>query len=96
YRIPPNSPTYNSDVETTHLRIEKDFCKLEDLNSPDGLSIKVLTCLLYFNLLRRNKMKFNKTSFEMVTGEYPEIKKTIAQFPTIVLDDIGLYCMKIH
>ena len=94
YRIPPNSPTYNSDVETTHLRIEKDFYKLEDLNSQDSLSIKVLTYLLYFNLLRRNKMKFNKTSLEMVSEELPDIKKTIVQFPTIVLDDIGLYYMK--
>ena len=94
YRIPPNSPTYNSDVETTHLRIEKDFYDLEDFESVGALSVKSLTYLLQFNLLRRNRMKFNKTSFEIVSEEHPDIKKTIVQFPTIVLDDIGIYYMK--
>ena len=94
YRIPPNSPTYNSDVETSHLRIEKDFYDLEDFDTIGGLSIKALTYLLQFNLLRRNRMKFNKTSFEIVKEENPDIKKTIVQFPTIVLDDIGTHYLK--
>ena len=94
HRIPPSSPTYNSDVETTHERIEKDFYNLEDFNSLPSLSVKAHSYLLQFNLIRRNKMKFNKTSFEIVKEEHPDIKVDIASFIPILLDDLGVYYSK--
>ncbi|MCX5750104.1 MAG: helix-turn-helix domain-containing protein [Candidatus Saganbacteria bacterium] len=93
-RIPPGRCTYNSDVETSHLRIERDFYDLEEFSSDDLLSIKAFTYLLYFNLIRRNKAKFNKTSYEIVRGDFPGIKTTICAFNPVVLDNLGLYYSK--
>jgi hypothetical protein len=94
YRIPPRRCTYNSDVETSHLRIEKDFYDLEEFYGENSLSIKAFTYLLYFNLLRRNRAKFNKSSYEIVRGDFPSIKVTIGAFNPVILDDLGNYYLK--
>jgi transposase len=93
-RIPPGRCTFNSDVETSHLRIERDFYDTEEIQSSDSLSIKAFTYLLYFNLIRRNKAKFNKTSYEIVKGDFPDVKTTVCAFNPVVLDDFGLYYSK--
>ena len=93
-RIPPRQCTFNSDVESSHLRIEKDFYDLEEFPGGESLTIKAFTYLLYFNLLRRNKAKFNKTSYEIVRDEYPGIKSTIVAFNPVVLDDFETYYQK--
>jgi transposase-like protein len=93
-RIPPRRCTYNSDVESSHLRIEKDFYDLEEFRGVEPLSIKAFTYLLYFNLIRKNKAKFNKTSYEILLDEYPNMKPTITAFNPVVLDDLGTYYMK--
>jgi len=93
-RIPPRRCTYNSDVESSHLRIEKDFYDLEEFRGSETLSIKAFTYLLYFNLIRKNKAKFNKTSYEILLDEYPDMKATITAFNPVVLDDLGAYYMK--
>lgn len=88
-RIPPGRCTFNSDVESSHLRIEKDFYDLEDMYSEETLSIKAFTYLLYFNLIRRNRVKFNKTSYEIIKEEYPDMKPTICAFNPVILEDFG-------
>jgi transposase len=93
-RIPVGRSTYNSDVETSHLRIERDLYDLEDFSGDDSLSIKAFMYQLYFNLLRKNRVKFNKTSYEIVSEEHPGIKPTIGAFSPIILDDLGPYYMK--
>jgi transposase len=93
-RIPPRRCTFNSDVESSHLRIEKDFYDLEEPRGEDSLSIKAFTYLLYFNLLRKNRAKFNKTSYEILLDEHPNIKPTITAFNPVILDDLGTYYMK--
>jgi transposase len=93
-RIPPGRCTYNSDVETSHLRIEKDFYDLEEFCGERALSIKTFSYLLYFNTMRKNKAKFNKTSYEIVKEEYPKIKRTICTFNPVLLDDFGTYYLK--
>ena len=93
-RIPPRRCTFNSDVESSHWRIEKDFYDLEKPTNNRALSIKAFTYLLYFNLLRRNKAKFNKTSLEIVRDDYPGIKVTIVAFNPVVLEDFETYYLK--
>jgi len=93
-RIPPGRCTFNSDVETSHLRIEKDFYDLEEFLGERALSVKAFTYLLYFNLIRRNKVKFNKTSYEILRDENPSIKTTICAFNPVVLDGLGFYYTK--
>jgi len=93
-RIPPRRCTYNSDVESSHWRIERDFYDLEEPRGEDALSIKAFTYLLYFNLLRKNKAKLNKTSFEITRDDYPEIKNTIVAFNPVVLEYFGTHYQK--
>ena len=94
HRIPPGRSTYNSDVETSHWRIEKDFYELEDFSNTDSLNIKACQYLLYFNLLRKNRAKFNKTSYEIVNEDHPGSNITISTFNPLILDDLGLYYSK--
>jgi transposase len=94
YRIPPRRCTFNSDVESSHLRIEKDFYDLEEFRGVKELAINSFSYLLYFNLLRKNKAKFNKTSFEIVRDDFPGIKVTINAFSPVILDDLGFHYLK--
>ena len=94
YRIPPRRCTFNSDVESSHLRIEKDFYDLEIFPGKDALAINSFTYILYQNLLKKNKSKFNKTSYEIVLEEHPKMKTTICAFNPVILDDKGLYYSK--
>lgn len=93
-RIPPRRCTYNSDVESSHWRIEKDFYDLEKPTSDRSLSIKAFTYLLYFNLLRRNKVKFNKTSLQIARDDFPGINVTIVAFNPVILDNLELPYLK--
>lgn len=88
-RIPPRRCTYNSDVESSHWRIEKDFYDLEEPTSDRSLSIKAFTYMLYFNLLRRNKVKFNKTSLQIARDDFPNVNVTIVAFNPLILDNLG-------
>jgi len=94
YRIPPRRCTFNSDVESSHLRIEKDFYDLEEFRGTKALTINSFTYLLYFNLLRKNKAKLNKTSYGIVKMDYPKMKVTIAAFDPVILDDFGTHYLK--
>jgi len=94
YRIPPRRCTYNSDVESSHLRIEKDFYDLEEFRGTKALAINSFCYLLYFNLMRRNKAKLNKTSYGIVKMDFPKMKVTIGAFNPVILDDIGTYYLR--
>ena len=93
-RIPPRRCTYNSDVESSHWRIEKDFYDLEKPTGDRSLSIKAFTYLLYFNLIRRNKVKFNKTSLQIARDDFPKIPVTIVAFNPVILDNLELPYLK--
>src|SRR3989339_57107 len=94
HRIPPGQSTYNSDVESSHWRIEKDFYDLEEFRGIGSLTIKAFSYMLYFNLQRRNKAKLNKTSYELLQLDYPKMKPTICAFNPVVLDDFALYYLQ--
>ena len=94
HRIPSGQSTYNSDVESSHWRIEKDFYDLEEFRGIGSLTIKAFSYMLYFNLQRRNKAKLNKTSYELLQLDYPKMKPTICAFNPVVLDDFALYYLQ--
>ena len=93
-RIPPRRCTYNSDVESSHWRIEKDFYDLEKPTGEISLSVSAFSYLLYFNLLRKNKAKFNKTSLQIAKDDFPFIKNTIVAFNPVILDNLGARYLK--
>ena len=60
-RMPPASPTFNSDLETFNRLVEDEFYDIEDFISLSDLTQKMYTYLLGFNFLRKNSYKDNKT-----------------------------------
>jgi len=63
--IPPAAYTYQSDVETVHNLIEAEFYELEKFNSPSDLLSKAHLYILWFNSVRKNSGKENKSPWEI-------------------------------
>ncbi len=85
-RIPPASPTYNSDVETVHNLIEDEFYKVETFKSKQDMIIKIFAYLIYFNNLRKNRNRELQTPKDIFKNE----KKTWQNnwnFKPIIVDD---------
>jgi len=86
--IPPSAHTYQSDVETVHNLIEVEFYELERFNSPSELLSKAHTYILWFNAIRKNSYKENKTPWEIIRERNPEIPPSIINFPPVILDEL--------
>jgi len=86
-RIPPASPTFNSDVETFHRIVEDEFYCMEQFDSLEDMKKKVYTYMLDFNYLRKNRNKDNQTPWELLQKEYPKLSKNILNLPPVMIDD---------
>ena len=86
-RIPPSAPTYNSDVETSHARIEEELYDVEEFENLDQLKSKALTYQIYFNLIRPNTYKNMKSPMKIVEEEMGPIDPYLLVLQPIVLDD---------
>jgi len=86
-RIPPSSPTYNSDVETSHARIEEEFYDVEEFESKRILLSKALTYQMYFNLIRPNSYRQMKSPLKIAEEELGPIDPYMLVMQPIVLDD---------
>jgi transposase len=84
--IKPRAHTWQSDVETSHNLIEHEFYNVEPLASAMQLINKMSTYLCWFNHLRRNSYKENKTPLELAIAKIPAINNNIANFKSIILD----------
>ena len=91
-RIPPSAPTHNSDVETSHIRIEEEFYDIEDFGSLRNFLNKALTYQVYFNLIRPNIYKDLKSPLKIVEEEMGAVDPYLLICPPVILDDLfGLY-----
>jgi len=86
-RIPPASPTFNSDVETFHRIVEDEFYCMEQYENLDDMKKKAYTYMLDFNYLRKNRNKNNQTPWELLQAEYPKLSKNILNLPIVLIDD---------
>ena len=86
-RIPPSAPTYNSDVETSHARIEEELYDVEEFNTLNELQNKALSYQIYFNLIRQNTYKNLKSPLKIVEEELGPINPYLLVMHPIVLDD---------
>jgi hypothetical protein len=57
--IPVRSPTFNSDVESLHGRIEKEFYDIEKITCLKNLLLKSWFYMIWYNKLRKNRNKDN-------------------------------------
>ena len=86
-RIPPASPTFNSDVETFHRLVENEFYCVEDIQDNEDLVRKMYTYLLDFNFLRKNSYKDNKTPYTLAKEEFSDFNTQLFSMIPIILDD---------
>ena len=86
-RIPPAAPTYNSDVETVHARIEEELYDIEDIDHSYDLLCKAYSYVIYFNLIRPNSNKDYKTPLKIIAEEFGVVDPKLLTLPPIILDD---------
>jgi len=72
-RIPPSSPTWNSDVETFHRLCEDEFYDIENFADRRRFFDKAATYQLFFNSERQNRWKDNNTPLDLIQQLAPDI-----------------------
>ena len=86
-RIPPAAPTYNSDVETVHARVEEELFDIEEIYDAYDLRCKAWSYQIYFNLIRPNSNKDYKTPLKIIAEEFGTVDPDLLTLPPIILDD---------
>ena len=94
-RIPPRSPTFNSDVETFHRLGEDEFWAIEQFEDKRDLRQQLYTYLLDFNYRRKNSYKENKTPWELFQEDYPSHSTQVLNLAPVVMDDHIDYLMEL-
>jgi hypothetical protein len=85
-RIPPAAHTYQSDVETAHRLEEDEFFDLEDFASRGDFLAKTQTYQLYFNLVRINSQKANRSPWQIIQQLAPRSPLELCLLPPVFLD----------
>lgn len=96
-RIPPAAPTYNSDVETSHARIEEEFYDIEEFDNLWVMLCKALSYQVYFNLIRPNTYKQLKSPLKIIEEELGPVDPYLLVLQPIILDQhFDLYLNKVQ
>jgi len=95
-RIPPSAPTYNSDVETSHARIEEELYDIEEFEDLSILKIKAFSYQVYFNLIRPNTYRKEMSPLQIIEKEKGPINPYLLVLQPIVLEKYAhLYFNKV-
>ena len=65
-RIPIGQWSWNSDVETVHAIIEREFFDIEVFNSKEHFFRKINNYMFFFNTMRKNSNKKDKTPLDIL------------------------------
>jgi len=96
-RIPPSAPTYNSDVETSHARIEEELYDVEEFDNLWTTLCKALTYQVYFNLIRPNTYRNMKSPLKIIEEELGPTDPYLLVLQPIILDqNVHLYFDKVN
>lgn len=71
--------------ETIHNLVEVEFYELESFDNKDDLFDKLYSYQLFFNLLRPNSYKENKTPWQLASEKIPNLSIDVAKIPPIDL-----------
>jgi transposase len=86
--IPPGAYRFQSDVETVHNLIEVEFYEIETFWDCRDFMNKAYSYQLFFNLLRPNSYKENKTPWQLVQEKNSNLPIEVAMIPPVFLDDL--------
>ena len=84
----PGAHRYQSDVETVHNLIEVEFYEVEGFKNKDNFLRKAYSYQLFFNLMRPNSYKENKTPWQIAKEKNPDLSIEIAKIQPVFLDDL--------
>ena len=89
-RIPPRSPYLQGDVETFHRIVEDEFYDIETFERGEAEFLgKAYAYQLYFNYMRNNRYRENKSPVAILKERFPETNESILNLPPVRLE--GLY-----
>ncbi len=86
FQIPKT--TYNADVETVHHLIELEFYEIERFRDRRDFFLKASTYQRWFNSVRRNSHKWNKSPLDILREAAPGAAEAVVTFPVLDLDDL--------
>jgi len=87
-RIPPRSPHLQGDVETFHRIIEDELFEIESYVNPIEFLGKSYAYQLYFNYLRKNRYRENKSPAEILKERFPQIDEGVLNLHPIRLETL--------
>lgn len=88
-RIPNRAWSYNSDVETVHNTIEKEFFDLENFTGLKDFHQRIASYQAYYNLVRVNMNKQYQSPWQIVHTEWPKMTIELAKLQPLMLDWLG-------
>ena len=80
--------TYNADVETVHNTIEFEFFDIEAFNSRDMFFDKATTYGLYYNLMRKNSNRGDRSPLETLMASREDFNPAVLTLPALDLDKL--------
>lgn len=86
FQIPKT--TYNADVETVHHLIELEFYDIERFKDRRDFMQKASTYQRWFNILRKNGYKGNKSPLTIIREVAPWVGEAVTTLPALDLDDL--------
>lgn len=84
----PGAHRFQADIETVHNLIEVEFYEIENLKDRPDFFDKAYTYQLFFNLMRPNTYKENKTPWQIAREKQPQLPIEVAMIPPVFLDDL--------
>lgn len=85
FTIPPARHRWQADVETVHDIIEREFFEIETFKDNQDFFNKIFSYQLFFNLMRPNTYKENKSPWQLAQEKIPDIKKEVFMIPPVDL-----------
>jgi len=85
FTIFPGAHRMQADVETIHNLVETEFYEIEHFSSRQNFMDKAYSYQLFFNLVRTNSYKENKTPWQLAKEKRPDLPINIAMIPPVDL-----------
>ena len=84
----PGAHRMQSDVETIHNLMEMEFYEIEQFESREDFMNKATAYQLFFNLIRPNSYKEQKSPLQLVQEKKPDLDQRLLMIPPIDLDKL--------
>lgn len=88
FTIFPGAHRFQADIETVHNLIEMEFYEVENFKGRIDFLNKAYSYQLFFNLLRPNSYKENKTPWQIAKEKEPDLSIEVAKIQPVFLNDL--------